>query len=327
MSAARAILGILVSGAGLWFLVSVFHEEADVAPAQAFASSQECQACHAEAYAEWEGSSHAISWTDPAVRFLSNDFANQDCIDCHAPRPVFVTGMGERVLPRTTRRHEGVDCIACHELPGGGVAGTRTDPRAACRPEERLDLRRPVFCAGCHNQHRTIDQWTASQWPARKKDCLACHMPFRNGDPTQGRDHRFLGGNSLALLQEAVALTGGRDDDGWFVELENVGAGHAYPTDERSRASDVFWRPLPADGAAGPWRHLHRIRAPYRTEVDVESTLLEAHERRRLPLPAEAAGEAVEVALFYKRSPYWRDPEHPDPDDEATLVHRLELSP
>jgi len=330
MTKIRAALGFLVLALGLWFLVAVFRSEgAADSPAQAFTSSTQCRECHPQPYAEWSGSQHAMSWTNPRVRFLSNDFANQDCIDCHAPRPVFVTGMGERVLPRTARRHEGVDCLSCHQLPeseGGGMAATLSDPRAACRPVERIELTRPVYCAGCHNQHKTVDQWRESDWPERGEDCLSCHMPYRDGDANLGRDHGFVGGTDLALLQRAVEMRAEREGERWVIVLENVGAGHAYPTDERSRRSDVFWRPLAED--PGPWRHLHRIRDPYRHETDMPSTLLHAGETRRLPIEDPEAHGAIEVALFYKRDPYWKDPEAPDPENEADqLVHRLELSP
>lgn len=325
---ARKLLGVLVVGAGLWFLVSVFGPGGKPpAPPTTFRSSEACKTCHAQEYEAWQASHHSISWTNPAVRFLSNDFANQDCIDCHAPRPVFVTGIGERVLPRATRRQEGVDCLSCHELPDGRMAGTITDPNAPCRPVERLDLLRPDFCSGCHNQHKTVDQWRESDWPSRGKDCLECHMPHLDANPGGKRDHRFPGGDVLAMVQSAVELRGVREDGQWVVELDNVGAGHAFPTDERSRAADVFWRPAADHDDALAWRHLHRMRAPYRTETDLPTTLLEANELRRLPIEDEDARGAIEVALFYKRSPYWEDPDAPDPEREAILVHRIELTP
>lgn len=334
MSGSRKLLALLVSALALCFLIAVFlPDDAGSAPARRFSSSEQCRDCHPEPYAEWDGSQHSISWINPAVRALSNDFANQDCIDCHAPRPVFVTGLAERVLPRTTRRHEGVDCISCHQLPDeadgtlGGMAGTLTDPRAACRPQERIELTRPDFCAGCHNQHKTVDQWRASSWPQLGMDCLACHMPYRDGDPKRGRDHRFLGGNDLATMRSATELRGMRVDGKWRVELENVAAGHAFPTDERSRAADLFWRPH-RDGAEPlPWRHLYRIRDPYRTEVDIPSTLLHAGQTLELTIEDEQAQGAVEVALFYKRSPYWEDPSAPDPEREAILAHSMVLVP
>ncbi|MEW6072185.1 MAG: multiheme c-type cytochrome [Planctomycetota bacterium] len=329
MSVPRLAAGLAVAGVGLWYLAAVFVPgEGAAAPPAAFTSSAQCRECHATVYAEWERSQHAYSWNNPATRFLSNDFANHDCIDCHASRPVFVTGIGERVLPREERRVEGVDCISCHELPDGGMAGTIADPRAACRPVERIELVRPEFCAGCHNQHKTVDQWRESAWPARGMDCLACHMPFRGGDPNAGRDHTFLGGNDLAMLRRAVTLAGRREGETWVAEIENVGAGHAFPTDERSRTADLFWRPLPAAGAEpGPWRFLHRIRDPYRTETDLPITLLYSGERRPLPIADPEARGAIEVALFYKRSPYWEDPSAPDPEREAILVHRIRLEP
>ena len=91
----------------------------------------------------------------------------------------------------------------------------------------------------------------------------------------------------------------------------------------------MFWRPLPesASDDAGPWRHLHRIRDPYRTETDIPSTLLHAHETRSLTLDDPDARGAIEAALFYKRDPYWKVLDTPDPEAEAILVHRIELRP
>jgi hypothetical protein len=338
VSAARLVLGVLCVLAAGWLLLVLFRPRAEPAPARRFESSAECQACHADAYAEWSASQHAVSWTNPAVRMLSNDFANQDCIDCHAPRPIFETGIGQRVLPRDARRVEGVDCIACHALPedpGGGagfaVAGTRDAPGAACRPQATRELGSVEFCAGCHDQHQTVQQWRASSYAAQGVDCLDCHMPERAGG---GRDHRFHGGNSLEMLQRAVELSGERRADGaggwsgWSISVANVGAGHSFPTDERSRAADVFWRPLAAAGSEpGSWRHAHRFRSPYRFETELADTLLAAGATEEISLAEPEASGAIEVALFYKRSPYWLDPSAPDPEREAVLVHRLVLEP
>ena len=285
--------------------------------------SRQCQECHAQVYAEWEGSQHGMAWTNPAVRMLSREFEDENCIDCHAPAPVFTTGIGNRPLPRTARRVEGVDCIACHQLPSGAMAGVRSHTVAPCSPVATPELSEMNFCAGCHNQHKTLDYWRESEWPARGEDCYSCHMPYRDGDPTKGRDHSFLGGHHLPTLQSAVELRGRMEGAEYVVEVENVGAGHAFPTDERSRAVDLFWR---VQGEA-KWTHLHRIRDPYRHETHIPSTLLHAHETRVLKVPEVPTGAAIEVALFYKRSPYWEDPESPDPEREATLVHSVEVRP
>lgn len=187
----------------------------------------------------------------------------------------------------------------------------------------KLDLQRPVFCAGCHEQHQTVSQWEASSWKERGIDCLDCHMPHRNGDPNQGRDHTCLGGNDLGMLQSAVELRARREGGAVTVEVENVGAGHSFPTDERSRASDVFWRQV----GEARWRHMYRFRSHYRDEVGVPDTLLQADATWTGTIDDADAAGAIEVAIFYKRSPYFTDPDNPDPDNEATLVHRLELEP
>ena len=341
----RPLAGILVLALAAWLALALLSPRSESQPAQAFSSSRDCQDCHQEIYAEWQDSQHAISWTNPAVRFLSNDFAKEDCIDCHAPQPIFVTGIGERVKPRTLRRAEGVDCISCHQLPAhadgspGGMAGGVTNDRVACRPVERRELVRPDSCAGCHNQHQTVDQWRLSSFAdgPDKKTCNDCHMPWKEApDGTRYRSHRFAGGDVLEMLQMAVTLGGEPVDGAWTVTIANVYAAHSFPTDERSRAADIFWRELVADGAdPGPWRHVHRMRSPYRDEVDVPDTLLGPDEVRTLPVTEEPEGAGapvasdrpIEVALFYKRSPYWEDPAAPDPDREATLVHRVELRP
>ena len=329
MSPARLILGLLLLAACGWVGLALFVAPETVAEIRPFTSSKQCQECHAQAFDEWESSWHAQSWTDSEVRALSDDFSNTDCIDCHAPRPIFETGIGNRVLPRTTRRVEGVDCIACHLLPDGTMAGTLDNPSAECRPVARRELLDPEFCAGCHDQHGTVKQWRASRFAVEGPefmDCIDCHMPLRDGTPAGGRDHTMHGGHDLELVRAAVAMRAVRTSAGWSVEVENVGAGHNFPTDERSRAADVFWRPLGAT-SVDDWRRLHRFRNPYRFETGETDTELPAGETIGLPLEDPAAAEGAEVILVYKLSPYYEDAERPDPEREASVVHRLELRP
>jgi hypothetical protein len=326
MNPLRIVAACTLAALAAWLVFAVFRPPPPPAPPRSFTSSQDCKSCHETVFAEWQSSWHARAWTDPEVRTLSNDFANTDCIDCHAPRPVFETGVGKRVLPRETRRSEGVDCIACHLLPDDRIAGTIDAPAAACRPVATRDLANVELCAPCHNQHNTVDQWRASKYAQPGpgyQDCLACHMPYRDGDPSKGRDHTMHGGHDVELVRRAVVLRATRTDGKVTVEVENVGAGHNYPTDERSRASDLFWRPK----GEPTWRHLHRFRNPYRFEVDLPNTELPAGATLAKTIDDPAAAGAIEVALFYKLSPYWKDPNAPDPEHEAFLVHRAELTP
>ncbi|MFT5733754.1 MAG: hypothetical protein ACJA0P_000614 [Planctomycetota bacterium] len=346
----RLVLGILVLVVAGWFFSALLGTPEETASAQGpaeWVSSQQCAECHEQIYQEWSNSPHANSWNNEDVRVQSDDFSNKDCIDCHAPRPVFETGLGERVLPRSARRSEGVDCLTCHMLPGGGMAGTITNPRVACQPVTRRELRRVSLCAGCHDQHKTVQQWKATPFAEHRDGCMECHMPYRDGTPEGGRLHTMPGGHYIEMVQTAVTLTGSMDDQGVrSVTVANVGGGHAYPTDERSRASDLWWRTVPAgaslgaDGVAengGAWQHLHRIRDPYRHETDMVSTLLHFGESRTLTINGPAAeNEAVEVALVYKRTPYYRNKETgiamhltevTNPFADSELVHRVVIEP
>ncbi len=319
------MLGLGVLGLAGWISTAIFLPSETVAAPQQFTSSGECQSCHTQVYEEWQASAHANSWVNPDVRDQSNNFSNTDCIDCHAPRPIFETGIGKRVLPRASRRNEGVDCIACHVLPGGGVAGTMEGPSAVCRPTARRELTREEFCGVCHDQHKTVQQWKGSRYAEQGIGCIECHMPYRNNDPAQGREHTCKGGHDMDMVKSAVTIRGVREAGAWVIEVENIGAGHSFPTDERSRAADLFWKPVGSDSKA--WKQFYRFRSPYRWEVDVVDNLLEVHETRRLPLTDEGSGGAIEVAIFYKRSPYYESTEKPDPEREANLLHRIELTP
>ena len=328
MNPLKALVGLVLVGAAAWILIAILAPTERSAAPQQFTSSGQCQSCHTQVYDEWQSSAHANSWINPDVRSQSNDFSNTDCIDCHAPRPIFTTGVGKRVLPRSSRRSEGVDCIACHALPGGGVAGTIQSDLAPCSPVARRELAREEFCGVCHDQHKTVQQWKTSTYADQGVGCIECHMPYRNGDPKQGRLHTCLGGHDLEMVRSAVQIRGVRAVDSWVVEVENVGAGHSFPTDERSRAVDMFWRPQTAAGAQpATWQKFYRFRSPYRWEVDIEENLLLVHETRRLPIEDPAASGAIEVGLFYKLSPYYEDPEHPDPEREARLVQSILLQP
>jgi hypothetical protein len=341
----RFIAGMIVLALAGWLsFAATAPDKGDQLPAGdiVWTTSAQCAECHQEVYDEWKDSWHAKSWIDEDVRVQSNDFANKDCIDCHAPQPVFITKIGNRVLPRSSRRAEGVDCLSCHLRPDGSMAATVTLPGAPCKPVATIELQRVDFCATCHDQHKTVTQWRASEWVDKDQDCIHCHMPFRDGDPTRGRLHGMAGGHDIDLVKTAVELRGRRLDDGRVeVQLENVGAGHSFPTDERSRAADIFWRPAAGAHVQGGWRHLYRIRDPYRMETDIVSTLLHARPHKdsllteHIDVGPDTAG-AVEVALFYKLTPYYRDAatgnaRHTetvdDPESDAELVHLITVEP
>jgi hypothetical protein len=211
-----------------------------------FLSASECQICHQGVYAEWEKSYHGMAWTDPMVQALSNGFRMTECIDCHAPQPIHITGVDKRVAPRQHARADGVDCLSCHILEDGvSVAATRdVDTSAvagACRPVKVDTMSVSTSCAGCHNQHETVDELLASGVDA---ECQTCHMEEVErpvGETTKrGRSHLFPGAHSEEMHRRALTLDVRVEDGKVLAEVVNVGAAHKAPTDARHRSYNVW---------------------------------------------------------------------------------------
>ncbi|HEX9792791.1 MAG TPA: multiheme c-type cytochrome [Planctomycetota bacterium] len=323
-----ALLALALVAGGVAVLIAVV-DPGGAAEAIPLLSSRSCLECHPGVAAEWQASHHAFAFENPEVRKLSNEFANEECLACHAPRPVLAFAPGERVLARGAERGLGVDCLACHGLPDGdGVATANPDPRsgAPCRPRTVPRMASVEHCASCHNQHGTVDQWRAA--PAefggsalRGEGCLHCHMPEqRRSGGRVGADHAFRAAHDVAALQAAVEFDGGWDPAQAWVEVRNVAAAHNFPTDERSRAADVQVRWRGEDGAWGEWQHVWRLRDPYRDEVELTNTQLPAGETWRELLPVPEGSREGEVRLMYRTNPF-------QPDAEAAELHRVPLRP
>ncbi|MCR9243665.1 MAG: hypothetical protein NXI31_01445 [bacterium] len=303
-------------------------------------SSRQCQECHQDVYDEWHGSHHQIAFTNPEVRKLSDDFRKEECMDCHLPRPLAVTGFGKRTLPRRTHFDEGVSCISCHLGPDGGILGRNDRPEAPCAPKRSEDFFAVEACASCHNQHWTTDQWRASRYAEEGTTCSDCHMQEvertrADGSTRMGRSHVWPGGHDKAMLRKAGKFEVSRDGDELVLSLTNVGAGHNFPTEERHRAVDMVYRFLPA-GTAPPaaqpaaaqpaaveagqpspsdWTLAWRARQPYRDEATPvgpgakpqENTQLAADATKTVRVPIPAGTAAVEARLWYRATPFCGD--------------------
>ncbi|MSR47697.1 MAG: hypothetical protein EXS13_11645 [Planctomycetes bacterium] len=351
VTAAAAVL--LLFGGALFFLQTGGNggAAAGVAPLD-LSTSDSCRDCHADIWAEWQSSFHAQSFTDPLVlaKEQSNNFRNQACIPCHAPEPVFETGLGKvRVIERVTQRERGVDCLSCHRAFGAVVGPAMRSPGAAnapCAPIGDAQLASPALCAPCHNQHNTVDEWESSRYPATGVTCLDCHMqPVErknaDGRVRRGRSHRFPGGHDLETLQKAATIEAAvaRSDDGsrrLVVRLTNSGAGHNYPADARHRALDLVVTLIQQDGVLLPPRdggrgygrergtERRRFRNPYREETERltnrelfgrENTQIGSGETITFEVPFDPAAVAsARVELIYKLTPI-------QTDDEGVRVH------
>ncbi len=300
-------------------------------PARApFERSAECRGCHEDVYAEWTQSYHAKAWTDPMVRSLSKGFRMTECIDCHAPQPIHVTGVDQRVAPRAHARADGVDCLTCHLMPDGvSVAAGRTvdtsGVEGACRPVHVTEMTNAVSCAGCHNQHATLDELAAA---GIDKTCLDCHMEPAERESASGnrsgRSHTAPGSHKVSMHQQAAQLDLRVEDGELVARVSNVGAGHHIPTDSRHRSYNVFvtaWdgRGNLVSGKVDIQMQGGEFRLYYRD--DFKETTQIAHgtfREARWRLPAGVKGKA-RVRLTYALNPDLLR------DRDVMLVHEKEL--
>ncbi|MHC5210116.1 MAG: multiheme c-type cytochrome [Planctomycetota bacterium] len=341
---ARGLAGVALLfglvGAVLWLRTTspadADGEASSTFVASSFGGPRTCLPCHAQVVAEWEASMHAAAFTDPQVRApdQADNFSRQECLPCHAPAPIFEHGIAEgtRTLARVERRADGVDCLSCHALPGGGVAAGRAGLDAPCRPVYRPELSQHVQCASCHNQHNTHDEWLVSPAAARGEDCMTCHMQrvtrtdSEAGAPRAGRSHRFLGGRDREFALAGLELEHAFDASArtLTVRLTNTFAGHNLPTDSRNRALDLVVTLLDARGRAlapgeqQPAQEREpgceagtarlRFRNPYRS-AGKPSSQLPAGETATLSVEVPENAVRARVELLYRLQPFVTDAE------------------
>ena len=319
-------IGIVASlltaiGGALGWLASAMDDNQAAAKTNGprWESSQQCKSCHEDVFAEWHGSHHQIAFTNPEVKALSDDFRKEECMDCHLPRPLAITGFGKRTLPRRTHFDEGVSCISCHLGPDGGIVGRADRPEVPCKPKRNEEFLSVDACAACHNQHGTTDQWRASDYAKIGTDCASCHMPEvqrvrADKSPRMGRHHVFLGGHDEATLKNAYTFAASRDGQDLVLALKNTGAGHNFPTEERHRAVDMMFRFTTAAGV-GEWQRAWRFRQPYRDEstpinpgnAPSENAQLPAGATKEVRVPIPSDVTKVEARLWYRLQPFAQD--------------------
>jgi hypothetical protein len=319
---ASSRIALALAGAGAigaaWLALT---SDSELGTARRWTSSTQCRACHAEVYAEWQGSHHQVSFTNPEVKKLSDDFRNKECQACHLPRPVFEVGLGKRTLPRLTRPDEGVDCLTCHLGADGAILGRHPAPAAGCEPRAEPAFQGLELCASCHNQHQTTDQFRASSHAAGGGHCNDCHMPLatRGGTVGRGRSHVFPGAHDEAMLARAATFEVARDGSELLLTVTNTGAAHNFPTEERHRAVDVVLRFVQHDGSATEWSRLHRFRQPYRDEPG-ENTQLPAGAAIALRARIPEGAVRAQARLWYRLHPFATDDQ-----PASTLLYEREL--
>lgn len=115
----------------------------------AYAGSESCKGCHAEAYEIWQGSKHARALA--TLEKEGHDF-DPDCVSCH------VTGLSSKegfVTRAQTPALANVGCESCH----GPLA------EHAKAPKDKRPGKARVPCFSCHNAGHSpqFDYW--AYWP------------------------------------------------------------------------------------------------------------------------------------------------------------------
>lgn len=135
----------------------------------------DCGACHVDIHREFAESRHATAFIDPAFLEATANHTFTDCLGCHAPASIYVTGIPQL---RTLHREEGVTCVACHfdgeALAGPAPFSALLSPHPTA--EERPLYRSSELCGKCHEG--TFREWRESPLPTleTKRSCQECHM-------------------------------------------------------------------------------------------------------------------------------------------------------
>jgi len=298
--------------------------------------SRGCRTCHKAIYDEWASSRHARAWLNPVFKELSNNYTRTECLSCHAPDRLLVTGFGNPPVLRPKDLAEGVNCIACHEVRLNVMRGPYDiESQVGHANEQDASYRFSVsLCASCHGirmvqGHNKVTEFNNTLFAKQGFTCGNCHMPFieRPLSTTTRQitrftgDHRALGGRDVELLKKATELSAKVEGGRLQVAVKSLNVGHFLPggvetiPDVRFRSVIVDTEVMDKDGA----RVLHK------QEVFAKPIGSEPEERLR---PGETrtfsydlgvkSGEA-RVRLLYK---LYSDA----PDEEATVMAEAKLS-
>jgi len=170
-----------------------------------------CGGCHVDTYAQWKGSMHSNSWTDPVYRAAlnlmskaSNGKIDNFCMGCHTPIGVVTKEASPGGKGMSEVANRGVQCDVCHNVSqtsGIGNGSYVLTPRMYGRPLKfgpRRDAVSPYhdsaysklhtrseFCGDCHDVthpfnrlpvERTYSEWRDSTYAGQGVQCQDCHM-------------------------------------------------------------------------------------------------------------------------------------------------------
>jgi hypothetical protein len=284
----------------------------------------ECGLCHQDVFREWDASLHRAAWTNPHIQESTQRFAKTECRACHSPEPVLGRALEEPPLYRPDNHEDGVHCVSCHGLPGGGVAAARTIPDAPCRPQRDERLGHRMMCNPCHEPtHQAMAEFVTSQAFRFGQSCHACHMPpveraRADGTKVFGRSHGPLGGLNPEFVAKALFWKVGTQNNSLIVTLGNQ-TGHKFPGEISSRSLTLKVEFLGADGEPVQTRRLV-LRKPHAAETDWPDNRLTPNEFRDVRFDPPPGAAAARLHILWKPYPLMAD-------EDATVLGRWPDSP
>jgi hypothetical protein len=197
---------------------------AESGPLAPFRASTECRDCHTAIYDQWADSMHAHALTSPltivqnnldmrhSLKGLASPDPRRMCINCHGPAIAAVVDGDTLPLP-SQRALEGIECIACHQLPDSIVPGSGALASAYQAHLARGDTFFGRLGSPIGNAFHKSDK--PALWDAPEKLCGTCHDVNydKNGDGKivkgtdlvlqttfdEWRDYQAAGGKSTCM--------------------------------------------------------------------------------------------------------------------------------
>ncbi len=202
-----------------------------------------CKECHPTIYKEWETTRHAKAWTSKQFTAQSQNRTKKECLSCHAPKPIFETGIGKETVLRDNDKESGVNCLSCHSQNKTSI-GPYKDSKGECNPVFNAKIIDNSTCSMCHLN--SSKEWKTSSFAKKGtknySTCAKCHMkPVKRPAAKGGKTrevfrHITYGGHDLKAIQESirnlkVTVTNGKA----VVTLTNDLTGHSLPTGTAGR--------------------------------------------------------------------------------------------
>lgn len=284
----------------------------DISAAVNWDDNKSCQECHPEIYKEWETTRHAKGWTSKQFTVQSKKRTKKECLSCHAPKPIFETGIGKETVVRDQDRESGVNCLTCHRK-GKNAVGPHQDAKGECNPTFTTKFKDNSTCSMCHLN--SSEEWTQSSFSKvgtkGYATCAKCHMKpvkrpaAKGGKVREVYRHITYGGHNLKSIQESVRnLTLKAENGKALITLTNNLTGHNLPTGTVGRQLLIMTAIKNDDGKT---KAMHREVYEKGDNKGKKDTSIPVDKKIELSYDIPLDEGEVVVQVLYKMSPNVKD--------------------